>query len=572
MGGRSIHFIFVISCLILLITLAACSSETWRRDPAVVAAQNACRTPSGMDYDCVEGAAVADLNPDICRLVGIYIDDMCLQAIYEAADDPTICDRIYLRGVVPNCRGYYAQYTPVSTSLTGTIDDPAQTQSPSPTSPPPPTATFTSLPAVTATPTPRYEMDLSGYDPDIFPPIDISHNPPLIARSDETVSLVFSFANMFAMQFPVSPIPNGLLHYTYGKAETFQTLPISYEIVDEMESLIARLPATDEAGGSLRYYAEFSVPEAGYTQRYPGAGTIDLFTTAALIPVELPVENAAKPGDIVYDFFWGFGPDKVRRGLDQGGMYIIGPLAMDVADDGRIALVDPVNERIIIFHPREESYGSVPMPFTYNNNADLGFDQQGRLMICDFAGVSVAGNFAPLPYCYRMSTDGELEGSTSAYVKSPANIANDHKILDYYDYRLVAPFTSAGEASSREAQRQRESWDYPKHYVEVQDPYLARYADVEAGVAFEVHSVSPLGVLTEFEKTPQGYLLVFSLGDRLRGVWIDSTGNVLKDVTLPDGEYTEINFNSQAAVGADGSLYTLSSTERGMEIHFAEAP
>jgi hypothetical protein len=339
-----------------------------------------------------------------------------------------------------------------------------------------------------------------------------------------------------------------------------------------MESLVARLPATADEGGSLRYYAEFSVPEAGYTQRYPGAGTIDLFATDNLILVDLPVENPVKPGEIVYDFFWGFGPDKVRYGLDQGGMYTIGPLGMDVADDGRIALMDPVNERVIIFNPQEESYGSFPMPFTYNNNADLGFDHQGRLMICDFAGESVEGSFAPVPYCYRLGSAGELDASTPTYVKSPSNIAPDHKVLDYFDYRLVPPFNSAGEANSREAQRQKETWEYPKHYVEGQDPYIARYADVEAGLAFEVHSVSPLGVITEFEKTPQGYLFVFSLGDRMRGVWIDPGGKVLKDVTLPDSEYTEINFNSQAAIGSDGSLYSMSSTKRGIEIHFVEAP
>jgi len=102
--------------------------------------------------------------------------------------------------------------------------------------------------------------------------------------------------------------------------------------------------------------------------------------------------------------------------------------------------------------------------------------------------------------------DGELDGSTPAYVKSPANIATDHKVLDYVDYRLVAPFNSAGEANSREAQRQKETWKFPKLYVEGQDPYLARYARCEGGCRFEVHSVSPLGVITDFEKTPNGYL------------------------------------------------------------------
>lgn len=114
------------SLLLVLVAalLAACTDSTWRDDPAVQAARNTCKSPSGMDYDCVEHAAVAASNPEICRLVGIGIDDMCLQAVYEAADDPSICDQIYLQGVVPNCRAYYAQYTPASTSPTGTFEMP----------------------------------------------------------------------------------------------------------------------------------------------------------------------------------------------------------------------------------------------------------------------------------------------------------------------------------------------------------------------------------------------------------------------------------------------------------------
>lgn len=571
MSGRWAHF-SAISTITILLCLVACSGSAWRHDPAVEAAQEACGSGSEADYDCIEDKAVAKLNPDICRLAGIYIDDMCLQAVYETAGDPAICDRIYLQGVVPNCRAYYAQHTPASIAPTGMIETPTPTQLPSPTFTTSPTATPSSVPIPTTTSTPLYKLDLSGYDPDLFPPIDVSHNPPLIVESDETVELLFNSINSFSMQFPISPIPEGVLHYTYGEAGPFQTLPLEYEIMNEMESLVARLPATDEAGRALRYYADFSVPEAGYTQRYPGAGTIGVFTTDNLIPVDLPIENPAAPGDIVYDFFWGFGPNKVRRGLDQGGMYIIGPLAMDVAEDGRIALMDPVNERVIIFNPQEESYGSIPMPFSYNNNADLGFDQLGWLMICDFAGESIEGSFAPLPYCYRLNPAGEVDAYTPVYVISPAKVATDHKVLDYSDYRLVVPFNAEGQPNSRKAQQQKDTWDYPKLYVEGQDPYIARYADVMEGVAFEVHSVSPLGVLTEFEKTPQGYLMAFSLGDRLRGVWIDPAGNVLKDVTLPDNDYTEVNFNSQAAIGKDGSLYVMSSTERGIEIHRVEAP
>jgi hypothetical protein len=49
------------------------------------------------------------LNPDVCRLASIWIDDLCLQMVYEAADDPAICEQLYLEGVRPTCRTYYAR-------------------------------------------------------------------------------------------------------------------------------------------------------------------------------------------------------------------------------------------------------------------------------------------------------------------------------------------------------------------------------------------------------------------------------------------------------------------------------
>jgi hypothetical protein len=91
--------------------LSACGPEAWERDPAVQAAKKACKRPSEIDwYSCVERRAVESLNPDLCRLAGIWIDDMCLQAVYEAAGDPTICDQLYLEGVRPTCRAYYAEF------------------------------------------------------------------------------------------------------------------------------------------------------------------------------------------------------------------------------------------------------------------------------------------------------------------------------------------------------------------------------------------------------------------------------------------------------------------------------
>jgi hypothetical protein len=89
--------------------LEACGPEPWQRDRDVQAADEVCRGLEGDRYACIERHAVETLKPDVCRLAGIWIDDMCLQMVYEAAGDPAICDQLYLKGVRPTCRAYYAR-------------------------------------------------------------------------------------------------------------------------------------------------------------------------------------------------------------------------------------------------------------------------------------------------------------------------------------------------------------------------------------------------------------------------------------------------------------------------------
>ncbi|MGA9351724.1 MAG: hypothetical protein WBW48_23385, partial [Anaerolineae bacterium] len=115
----------------------------------------------GEYYACIERHAVTNLNPDVCRLAGMWVDDMCLQAVYEAADDPTICDRLYLSGVVPNCHAYYAARSPTPTA-TPAVTAPPPTPTPVPPTytppipptytPAPPTGVPTLVPAGTSTP------------------------------------------------------------------------------------------------------------------------------------------------------------------------------------------------------------------------------------------------------------------------------------------------------------------------------------------------------------------------------------------------------------------------------------
>ena len=107
----SVRAINLAAGIALALLLAGCLPPRLaaKADPAVQAARRACASlPEAERYPCVEQQAVRALEPEICRLAGMAIDDACLQAVYEAAADPSICERLYLRGVRPNCRDHYA--------------------------------------------------------------------------------------------------------------------------------------------------------------------------------------------------------------------------------------------------------------------------------------------------------------------------------------------------------------------------------------------------------------------------------------------------------------------------------
>jgi hypothetical protein len=257
------------------------------------------------------------------------------------------------------------------------------------------------------------------------------------------------------------------------------------------------------------------------------------------------------------------------------GAMRVGPPAMGVADDGRIALLNPVNEQVLIYDPSEEKYSNFSLPFRYTVDVDLAFDQGGQLVICD---SEPAGPEFPesLPHCYRLSPDGDLVVSAPVYVHFPLRLTGDLKVLDRYDYRVVTPFTG-NQVNSREAQRERQTWKLPYQLVIETDGAFdwstARFADVEAGLAFEAHSDSGLGAIRAFEKTPQGYLMAFDSGsEQIRAIWINPAGFILKDVTLPNGLYTVLSAAGQMAVAQDGSFYVMSSTKNGIEVHFAATP
>ncbi len=414
---------------------------------------------------------------------------------------------------------------------------------------------------------------MDRFESDVNPTIDVLHNPPVITHSSEKIKLEFHFVCKYVDPDGSCCNPSGTLFVSYGDGNDFKPKLLVEEDHDSLRVLTSTLPVVDESGRSLRrYYLQVTHPQVGLEVRYPTAGAVDLFVASDLIPVDLPVEKPIETGEIALGLPWGDGAEEVGlMQIREGYPWRVGPIAMDVAEDGRIALLDFVNEHILIFDPTERSFKTILVTFKRPRYPDVQFDRNGEVAVFDPVGAPLdEQSTANIPRLYRLLSDGQIGAVAPVFVRWPGGLNKDLQVLDTSEVRLVTPFNASGEANPREVQRQKQSPRLSMKYM-LETVNDVRFADWEKGIAFAVHSASRLGAINCFEKTPQGYLAVFE-SDWLRAIWFDEAGKVLKDVTLPREEYSEINPIGRTSVTPDGGLYFLRSTENGIEVRFTPAP
>ncbi|HZD22664.1 MAG TPA: hypothetical protein VE569_04590, partial [Acidimicrobiia bacterium] len=161
---------------------------------------------------------------------------------------------------------------------------------------------------------------------------------------EDLVSLEFDFACGY-WDTGTSCVPEGLLHVGYGNE--FSEVPLSEVDRDSLRVLVAEVPATDNAGGSLEYYLDVTDSVGGVSVRYPTTGAISPFV--AHNPVDVSLGTAEHvPGDRILFFPWGADADSV--GIDKGSeQATLGPQAIDVTPTGdALAILDGVNRRVVI--------------------------------------------------------------------------------------------------------------------------------------------------------------------------------------------------------------------------------
>jgi hypothetical protein len=413
-------------------------------------------------------------------------------------------------------------------------------------------------------------LELEQFDPNIYPVIDLRHNPPLIAHLDEKVKLEFS--TVCGNFQKVSPCcqPSATVFVAYGNEVQFTPFSLGEEQHDSLRVLSVEVPVKDGNGQPLRYYVQVNDPQTGFEVRYPTAGAIDIFVFDKFISVKLAVQPPTISGELVLALPWGSGSEEVGLRDREGYPAREGPLAMDVAWDGRIALLDHVNERVLIYNPTQKVSSIISLPFSLHSQGNIHFNREGQAAVFDPVGEPIGQSLVNIPQLYLFDSDGRLRVTAPVFVRIPAWMTKDLEILDLSYSKLVVPVNSSGEVNPREIQQQILPAKLLVKYM-TDTVYAARFADVEKRVAYEVRSASPLGAIIFFEEVPRGYLAILE-GDLFRAVWFDPSGKILKDISLPRNDYSEINSLGRFASDENGSLYMLGAVNTGIEVRLFKTP
>ncbi|HEX6291582.1 MAG TPA: hypothetical protein VFZ66_20530 [Herpetosiphonaceae bacterium] len=400
--------------------------------------------------------------------------------------------------------------------------------------------------------------DLDRFDPDIYPAIDVSHNPPVIARADENVRLAFTFACGFALPNQQRCLPSATLFTAYGDSQ-FTPVALAEENHDSLRVLAATVPAADASGQPLRYYLDVTEATTSVQGRHPAVGAIEPLVAADLTPVRLGASTAATAESYLH-LGWGTAPSQVgvERHVEQATM---APDSFDVAPNGTIALLDHINQRVVVTNPARGSFHTFGAPL--KGVGDVAIDADGTITVLDLVGERTGESKARVPQVHRFDAQGKKLGSATVYASRPTGLTASRSVNDLLDNREVQALKADARAATREEQRQSRS--RAAYLVKFLDANHARLADTQRNLTFDVTSSETLGAIAYFGRTAQGYVAVFE-DTSLRVVWFDAKGTVIKDVLAPNQQASTFNPNGRVAVDQQGNVYILGSTDTGIEV------
>ncbi len=405
----------------------------------------------------------------------------------------------------------------------------------------------------TLTKTAQAKPDASKFDPDVHPVLEVSHRPVVILRSDETAHLEFLFACGY-FNGPGSCHPTATLFTAWGDG------PFNSTVLDYTDLATIDMPATDSNGKPLRYYVELQDPQAGTNARYPTVGFIEPTVVSSFVKVNTPAPEQVTP-EVVLQLPWGKGDGQVGRAIGSEGPSF-GPDAIDIGPNGTIAILDEVNNRVILADPKHGKMSNFPA--TLSGVGDVAIAATGQIFVLNSAIEPDSSVNTNITHLYRFGPNGKLQAKVPIFAELPSMIMGTRSVFDGEDNRTVTPMDDQGHARSRE--EQRASRAKPELRIDLADATHARLADEAGGRVFEVSADADLGLIPLFERAAGDYVVVFQVSDGFRVLRFDHAGTVLRNVSVAATGVEGANPGGQVAVGPDGSVYILTSTPTGIEI------
>jgi hypothetical protein len=434
-----------------------------------------------------------------------------------------------------------------------------------------PLPTFEQSPAIKLTPSLQIEdpptkitsqtgSTLEDFDPLIDSRIIVTHFPPLIAKTGDTMQLDFIIDCAKPGDKSSRCKPEATLFAAFGSESDFEPQILTKELRDSQEIWTINLPAADSNGRALQYYIEVKDEKAKLQSRYPLTGAIELvvvptFTTIDLSSDEPPIRE----GEQILRASWGSGPEQVGFSKEEG-RDPLGPSAFDMAPDGKIAVLDEVNQRVLLFDLQTNE--TISYPVALKGWGDVAFADADEIMILDLVGE----NGTPQLYMVD-TTDNKTDHLGAVFTSGSADLTAGSTISDANLGRVIHPINSLGFIKSKEEQTQ----DYvvAELLTRWQSDYRSFFVNTQENLIFEIQSTTPLGAIAYFGKTSNAYIVIFER-EFLRILWISPTGQILDDCLVPNQQEAPINHYGRFVINQNGSIYYLSTTPNGMEIRRVE--
>jgi hypothetical protein len=364
---------------------------------------------------------------------------------------------------------------------------------------------------------------------------------------------------------PGEDCPVDLTLWAAWGAGPFRQIPLEVVDHDTLQVWAASLPASDLSGAPLRYYVEAAHPMLAEPVRRPVVGWIEPAVVDSFTPVDLEMARSVQP-DIVVDAPWGAGPRAF--GLNDGSeQATIGPAALDVADDGAIAVLDSVNHRLVAIGVDGSSRS---FPVETGNVADVEVDESG-FAVLDLVGVGASDSSVRIPQLMQFDPDGKLRSQAQVFALQPRALLSSERVLDASASSAIRVIGSQDEPMDRLAQRA--SSEPSPLRVQVISNDRVRLVDSGNGVAFEMTaSRDQLGAVPEFARWDGGYVVIFEQTGTFRSVWIGADGAVISDLMIPNRSYSVFLPQARTSVTSNGDVYILDSTREGVQVERLAAP